>query len=614
MSSMDEKRRNDRIDKLIDTQEKFINTVTQIFFSSKSIKSSDVSLKKDRFLVKKDLTTELMKKDNALLNKILKVNTENLKVNKSKKNNLLWNFGKLLSIGGLAGFLLTGKKEHLFSVAKALTKYLPTKILLKPLELIFKPLKALFKIAGGIGDLLKPIGKTLGKGVSKSFKSLKELFKFVGGIGDLLKPITNIFGKTLGKGAGKIAGKSASKSLFKKIPVVGSLLGLFFGIERFKKGDIIGGVGEIVSGVASIFPGVGTAISVVIDGLLMMKDFGIFGKQNAEMEKPLNLTSKSDIKDWPVIGSVIKAWEAIHKFTEDPMNSIKDLAEAANRFIPGLGDGIMTSIGWIEALKNSAPAKFIGKGIDKVKNFGSNVIDKIKGPVHKLAESPKLMNVQEFMRDRINDLMNKGSYGPVSGIKLASRDVNLSGLNKDVYNNFVGMVNEYFEKTQKSVQVNSAYRSIEDQKRLFDTLPSGYVASPGKSMHNYGYALDINSKDANNLNSMGLLKKWGFHQPFKNKEPWHIEPFGIDRAKIRSDKTEEKNAQIGDPVEGNLNQNRANKNNITKDNFKEYRDKEIVVKLSLDTINKLAMKIAEETKQNVPTIKQKQNVVINSRL
>ena len=586
MSSMDEKRRNDRIDKLVDTQEKFINTVTQIFFSSKSTKSSDVSLKKDRFLVKKDLTTELMKKDNALLNKILKVNAENLKVNKSKKNNLLWNFGKLLSIGGLAGFLLTGKEEHLFSVAKALTKYLPTKILLKPLELIFKPLKALFKFAGGIGDLLKPI--------------------------------TNIFGKTAGKEAGKIAGKGASKSLFKKIPVVGSLLGLFFGIERFKKGDIIGGVGEIVSGVASIFPGVGTAISVVIDGLLMMKDFGIFGKQNAEMEKPLNLTSKSDIKDWPVIGSVIKAWEAIHKFTEDPMNSIKDLAEAANRFIPGLGDGIMTSVGWIEALKNSAPAKFIGKGIDKVKNFGSNVIDKIKdkigGPVHKLAESPKLMNVQEFMRDRINDLTNKGLDVPVSGIKLASRDVNLNGLNKDVYNNFVGMANEYFEKTQKSVQVNSAYRSIEDQKRLFDTLPSGYVASPGKSMHNYGYAIDINSKDANNLNSMGLLKKWGFHQPFKNKEPWHIEPFGIDRAKIRSDKTEENNAQIGDPVEGNLNQNRANKNNITKDNFKEYRDKEIVVKLSLDTINKLAMKIAEETKQNVPTIKQKQNVVINSRL
>jgi len=550
---MDEKRRNDRIDKLIDTQEKFINTVTQIFFSSKSIKSSDVSLKKDRFLVKKDLTTELMKKDNALLNKILKVNAENLKVNKSKKNNLLLGFGKLLSIGGLAGFLLTGKEEHLFSVAKALTKYLPTKILLKPLELMFKPIKGLFNFAKDIGHLLKPL--------------------------------TNIFGKTAGKEAGKIAGKGASKSLFKKIPVVGSLLGLFFGIERFKKGDIIGGVGEIVSGVASIVPGVGTAISVVIDGLLMMKDFGIFGKQNAEMEKPLNLTSKSDIKDWPVIGSVIKAWEAIHKFTEDPMNSIKDLAEAANRFIPGLGDGIMTSVGWIEALKNSAPAKFIGKGIDKVKNFGSNVIDKIKD-----------------------------KYGPVSGIKLASRDVNLNGLNKDVYNNFVGMVNEYFEKTQKSVQVNSAYRSIEDQKRLFDTLPSGYVASPGKSMHNYGYALDINSKDANNLNSMGLLKKWGFHQPFKNKEPWHIEPFGIDRAKIRSDKTEENNAQIGDPVEGNLNQDRANKNNITKDNSKEYRDKEIVVKLSLDTINKLAMKIAEETKQNVPTIKQKQNIVINSRL
>ena len=113
---------------MIDTQEKFINTVTQIFFSSKSIKSSDVSLKKDRFLVKKDLTTELMKKDNALLNKILKVNTENLKVNKSKKNNLLWNFGNYFLINSF----LTGKRTFIFCCR--ITKYLPT-VLLKPLEI-----------------------------------------------------------------------------------------------------------------------------------------------------------------------------------------------------------------------------------------------------------------------------------------------------------------------------------------------------------------------------------------------------------------------------------------------------------------------------------------------
>lgn len=608
MNSIDEKRRNDRMDKLISSQEKFVNSVSQIFFSNKTSKSSDISLKKDRFLVKKDITTELMKKDNALLDKILKISTENLKVNKSKKGNLLGGLGGSLALGGLAGFLLTGKEEHLFSLVKSLAKYLPTKALLKPIDgLIKKSIKII--IEGSKFLFTKPLDLII--------KPLKGLFGFTKGIGDVLKPIKNIFGKGVGKSLSKGVGKGAGKSLFKKIPVVGSLLGLFFGIERFKKGDVIGGVGEISSGIASIFPGVGTAVSLVIDGLLMMKDFGVIGKK--ETENTFKSTPKSDIKDWPVLGSIIKAWEAIEKFTKDPIGSAKDLAESANKFIPGLGDGIMTGIGWIEALKNSAPAKFIGKGIDKVKNFGGDILNKVKDklgdPISKITDSPKFVNVQEFMRDRINDLTNSGTTGHVSGIRLASKNVNIDGLNKDVYNNFIGMVNEYHEKTQKQVQVNSAYRSLEEQKKLFKTLPSGYVAAPGKSMHNFGYAIDINSSDVNKLNSLGLMKKWGFHQPIKNKEPWHIEPKGIDRVKIRTDNKEEMRSEIGDPVvEGDLNQKKADSRNFTVDNSKEYHNKEVVVKLSQETINKLAMKIAEETKHNVPIVRQKQNVVINSRL
>jgi hypothetical protein len=32
-------------------------------------------------------------------------------------------------------------------------------------------------------------------------------------------------------------------------------------------------------------------------------------------------------------------------------------------------------------------------------------------------------------------------------------------------------------------------------------------------LHEYGYALDMNSKDADQLESLGLMKKWNFWRP-----------------------------------------------------------------------------------------------------
>jgi hypothetical protein len=84
-----------------------------------------------------------------------------------------------------------------------------------------------------------------------------------------------------------------------------------------------------------------------------------------------------------------------------------------------------------------------------------------------------------------------------------------------MFNRFASMAGEYYDLTGGNIQVNSAKRS-------------------GKgSVHNYGYAIDINSSDANELNKLGLLDKYGFHRPLLNwgkypggkNEPWHIEPY-----------------------------------------------------------------------------------------
>jgi len=125
--------------------------------------------------------------------------------------------------------------------------------------------------------------------------------------------------------------------------------------------------------------------------------------------------------------------------------------------------------------------------------------------------------------------------------------INLKGIRSDVWHNFMGMVQEYHTlKPNKKVQINSGFRNISYQQKLYDQYLKDKaagknpapVAKPGSSMHNYGYALDINTPEANDMASLGLLSKWGFHRPVKKGTPgwetWHIEPKGLEYAKIKS--------------------------------------------------------------------------------
>ncbi len=79
-------------------------------------------------------------------------------------------------------------------------------------------------------------------------------------------------GKTLAKQAAKTGGKSFGKSLLKKVPIVGALAGIGFGISRAMNGDMLGAGLEIASGIAGTFPGIGTAASVAIDAGLAARD------------------------------------------------------------------------------------------------------------------------------------------------------------------------------------------------------------------------------------------------------------------------------------------------------------------------------------------------------
>ena len=70
----------------------------------------------------------------------------------------------------------------------------------------------------------------------------------------------------------KLAAKTAVKVGLKKIPVVGLIAGLGFGMQRLLQGDVQGALLEAGSGIASTIPGPGTAISAGIDAALIAKD------------------------------------------------------------------------------------------------------------------------------------------------------------------------------------------------------------------------------------------------------------------------------------------------------------------------------------------------------
>lgn len=108
--------------------------------------------------------------------------------------------------------------------------------------------------------------------IAKVAETGEELLSKGGKILGRGKKVIGKVGTKIGAKIGSKLGGGLAKSIGKKIPGVGLILGGLASIDRFRSGDIIGGLGEIGSGVASLFPGVGTAISIGIDAALMGKD------------------------------------------------------------------------------------------------------------------------------------------------------------------------------------------------------------------------------------------------------------------------------------------------------------------------------------------------------
>lgn len=125
----------------------------------------------------------------------------------------------------------------------------------------------------------------------------------------------------------------------------------------------------------------------------------------------------------------------------------------------------------------------------------------------------------------------KEAGGPIASgesgaqyIKLGP-DAKIDGMNQMLLKNLYGMAEEFYQKTGKMIVINSGKRSYEEQMALYQSNPEK-AAKPGKSLHEFGLALDIPSVYTDQLENLGLMRKYGFTRPV-GKEPWHTEPAGI---------------------------------------------------------------------------------------
>lgn len=519
----------------IETNKTLINEVKKLNGSFNK-KDEDIFKKKDP----NALILNELERGNIYAKSNLKLQQGILEGLKDKGKGLLGLLGGLASLalgssligGGFLGYLVTGKKEFLNDLWKGILKYSPVKLLVKAIDggfnLLVKPLigkigkfgyeifsKGIGKIAEtGLG---KNIGKLFGKVIGNNLKGVKSVFS-------IISKAFGGFGKMMGKGVGKVVGKGFGKAALKKIPVLGALMGLMFGIDRFKQGDWVGGLLEVGSGIASIIPVAGTAISLAIDGFLVFRDFKKIMPNN---EKKNVERKKFDVKNIPVIGDIVKMMESINK------GDVLGVALSASKFIPGVG---------------------------------------------------AIVDVFSFLKNKFTDKSKLGS-----GFKLQNNKVNITGLNSDLFDRFKKVAEEYKLLTGQDIQINSGYRSYEEQKALrlyYESIgKKGYAAHEGTSNHEFGNAIDINTIGLNMDLLDKLLEKRGLDRPLKNSskpEAWHIEM--------------KKDVKVAEPKS-------SESNYLPNNRVKEEKKKNEPFVLSEATIDKLAEKIGYQFKKNLPEVK-----------
>ena len=143
-------------------------------------------------------------------------------------------------------------------------------------------------------------------------------------IDDGIKTITSPAGKFLTKIGAKTGSKGVLKSLSKKLPLIGAVAGLVFGIERAMAGDSLGASLEILSGLLGA-TGFGIKGSIGIDAFLIGRDLKRAGEKTDDMSEETYNIPEDGVGNLIPVNPIKTDDERINKisnFTEDNIEVI----------------------------------------------------------------------------------------------------------------------------------------------------------------------------------------------------------------------------------------------------------------------------------------------------
>lgn len=234
----------------------------------------------------------------------------------------------------------------------------------------------------------------------------------------------------------------------------------------------------------------------------------------------------------------LKEEEATRKAASDKLkNDVnKTVADAAKdpalaKAVGALGDKGGTSDPYDRKFSNQVPPTVPDPSDRKFSNHlapGTGTEEGEKAPPN---TEGKPINKETPLQSSIKKVAAAG--GPLVGDNQSLTGISVHDIPMDkvrqldpnLLNLFSGMAKEYHGQTGKNIMVNEAFRTRADQERM-RRIHGKKAAGPGTSLHEFGIALDISSQDAEALDNMGLMRKYGFTRPVSG-EPWHLEPAGI---------------------------------------------------------------------------------------
>lgn len=224
--------------------------------------------------------------------------------------------------------------------------------------------------------------------------------------------------------------------------------------------------------------------------------------------------------------------DGIGKAAQDQKEQRKGKDEATDNMVQTTQDQIDASQAMNQALNKGLP--LVTKGLSEVAAGG----EQLAGVFGELAGKKGRMGGGTTLWDKTKNFLGvsggaaAGAAGGVvaptpskpqpspSGADLDSF-INFGGntgdknhfqqLNPTVMNSFIQMAKAYFDSTGKKLQINSAFRTPEEQASI--SSGNNPKAAPGKSLHNVGKAIDINSSQRSELASNGMLGQYGFSLP-----------------------------------------------------------------------------------------------------